>query len=232
MKLSAQALAAFSIALFSLVASGARAGNESTVLEQAQKLGAPMQAVQRAITASRSSEFTKKDVIAVFDISQSSSKKRFYVLDFAKGKASSYLAAHGRGNGDNSRAYKFSGFGSDFTMTPLGPLKTSPQVERWHEYQTVVGKYDGKVYPNLVILRFEGTTNYNSYINRQPGVAWILHSKWYVAADYRRTFPGMLGRSLGCIVLDPIYSNQVFTRLQGGALVYVTVGNQPVEKYL
>jgi hypothetical protein len=42
----------------------------------------------------------------------------------------------------------------------------------------------------------------------------------------------MLGRSNGCITLDPIENNQLVMRLQDGALVYVTVGDAPIEKYL
>jgi hypothetical protein len=41
-----------------------------------------------------------------------------------------------------------------------------------------------------------------------------------------------LGRSLGCITLDPIENNQLISRLQDGALVYVTVGDDPIEQYL
>jgi hypothetical protein len=42
----------------------------------------------------------------------------------------------------------------------------------------------------------------------------------------------MLGRSLGCITLDPDVNNAIVNRLGNGALIYVTVGNDPVERYL
>jgi len=42
----------------------------------------------------------------------------------------------------------------------------------------------------------------------------------------------MLGRSDGCITLDPVESNAVIARLQDGALIYVTVGDAPIEQYL
>jgi hypothetical protein len=41
-----------------------------------------MAAVQRARGILRQPTFLKKDVLAVFDISQPSANKRFYVLDF------------------------------------------------------------------------------------------------------------------------------------------------------
>ena len=43
---------------------------------------------------------------------------------------------------------------------------------------------------------------------------------------------GVLGRSNGCITVDPVDNNQLVTRLQDGALVYVTVGDAPIEQYL
>lgn len=42
----------------------------------------------------------------------------------------------------------------------------------------------------------------------------------------------MLGRSNGCITIDPVENNALITRLQDGALVYVTVGDAPIEQYL
>jgi hypothetical protein len=42
------------------------------ILQQAQALGAPMAAIERAIAISRQSIFPKKDTLAVFDISQPS----------------------------------------------------------------------------------------------------------------------------------------------------------------
>jgi hypothetical protein len=42
----------------------------------------------------------------------------------------------------------------------------------------------------------------------------------------------MLGRSNGCITVDPIENNELVARLQDGALVYVTVGDAPIERYL
>ena len=93
------------------------------LLQQAQALGAPMAAVARAIT--RQQTFAKKDALAVFDISQPSANKRFYLLDFKSGEVTAYYAAHGRSNGPNAKAVKFKGFRRDLDMTPSGPLKTA-----------------------------------------------------------------------------------------------------------
>jgi L,D-transpeptidase catalytic domain len=70
-----------------------------SLLQQAKVLGAPMAAVERAVQISRQPTFPKKDALAVFDISQPSAKKRFYLVDFKSGQVTAHYAAHGRDNG-------------------------------------------------------------------------------------------------------------------------------------
>jgi hypothetical protein len=119
-----------------------RANELDSLLQQAQVLGAPMAAVQRAIQISRRPIFLKKDALAVFDISQPSANKRFYVFDFKSGQVTAHYAAHGRHNGPNARAMKFKGFQTDLDMVPLGPLKTGHSVVM-DPYKTIVDRYDG-----------------------------------------------------------------------------------------
>jgi hypothetical protein len=190
-----------------------------------------MAAVARAIAISRQSIFLKKDALAVFDISQPSANKRFYLLDFKSGDASAHYAAHGRTNGPNAKAVKFKGFQKDLDMVPLGPLKTA-HSEVMDHYKTIVDRYDGTVYPNMIVVVLEGVTSYNSYINHTPPFKWILHPNWYTTAAFRAKNNGMLGRSNGCITVDPVENNQLVRRLEDGALVYVTVGDDPIEQYL
>lgn len=201
------------------------------LLQQAGILGAPMAAVGRAIETSRQPIFPKKDVLAVFDISQPSANKRFYVLDFKSGEVTAHYAAHGRDNGPNARAIKFRGFQTDLDMVPLGPLKTAHSEVMSH-YKTIVDRYDGTVYPNMIVVVLRGVTSYNGYINHTPPFKWIIHPNWYTTAAFRAKNDGMLGRSKGCITVDPIENNRLVMRLQDGALVYVTVGDAPIEQYL
>ena len=207
------------------------ANKRDSLLQQSQVLGAPIAAVQRAIQISRQSTFSKKDALAVFDISQPSAKKRFYVLDFKSGQVTAHYAAHGRDNGPNARAVKFKGFQTDLDMVPLGPLKTA-HSEVMDHYKTIVDRYDQTIYPNMVVVGLEGVSSYNSYINHTPPFKWIIHPNWYTTAAFRAKNNGMLGRSNGCITLDPLENNRLVTQLQDGALVYVTVGNDPIEQYL
>ena len=213
-----------------LIIAPARAGGVDSILQQAEALGAPMAAVQRAIHISHQSIFDKKDVLAVFDISQPSSQKRFYVLDFKSGHATAHYAAHGRHNGYD-KVTKFKGFQTDLDMVPLGPLKTA-HSEVMDPYKTIVDRYDGTIYRDMIVVVLEGVASYNSYINDTPPFKWIIHPNWYATAAFRAKNHGALGRSAGCIVLDPAENNELITRLQDGALVYVTVGDAPIEKFL
>src|SRR5262245_42915019 len=202
------------------------------LLQQAQSLGAPMAAVARAITISHQQTIAKKDALAVFDISQPSANKRFYLLDFKSGEVTAHFAAHGRTNGPNAKATKFKGFQRDLDMVPLGPLKTVPATpEVTAHYRTIVDRYDGTVYRNMVVAILEGVAPYNRYINHTPPYKWVIHPNWYTTASYRAKHGGVLGRSNGCITVDPAENNKIITRLQG-ALIYVTVGDAPIEQYL
>jgi len=207
------------------------ASEPDSLLQQAKVLGAPMAAVQRAVEISHQPVFPKKDVLAVFDISQPSANKRLYVLDFKSVQVTAHYAAHGRDNGPNARATKFKGFQKDLDMVPLGPLKTA-HSEVMNHYRRIVDRYDGTVYPNMIVAVLEGITPYNSYINHTPPFRWIIHPNWYTTAGFRAKNNGMIGRSNGCITVDPAENNQIVRRLQGGALVYVTVGDDPIEPYL
>ena len=208
------------------------AGNLYALLQHAQKLGAPEAALKRAVAISRQPIFSRKDALGVFDISQPSANKRFYILDFKSGEVSSHFAAHGRTNGPHAKATKFKGFQRDLDMVPLGPLKTVPAPpELTAHYSTIVDRYDKSVYRNMVVGVLEGVAPYNRYINHTPPFKWVIHPNWYTTAGYRAKNNGMLGRSNGCITVDPAENNKIITRLQG-ALIYVTVGDAPIEQYL
>jgi hypothetical protein len=229
--LAGDVMRSLAIILLVLISAHAWADELDPLLQQAEALGAPMAAVQRAFQISRRPIFAKKDVLAVFDISQPSANKRLYLLDFKSGQVTAYYAAHGRDNGPQARATKFKGFRTHLDMVPLGPLKTahSQVMER---YKTIVDRYNRTVYPNMIIVELKGITAYNSYINHTPPFKWIIHPNWYTTAGFRAKFGGALGRSNGCITVDPVENNQLIRRLQDGALVYVTVGDAPIEQYL
>jgi hypothetical protein len=206
------------------------AGKLEPLLHQAQQLGAPVAAIQRAAAISSQPTFGGKDALAVFDISQPSASKRFYLLDFRSGQVSAHFAAHGKANGSHAKATRFKGFQRDLDMVPLGPLKTM-RPETMAHYSTIVDRYDGTVHRNMIVAILEGVAPYNSYINHTPPYKWVIHPSWYTTSGYRSKNKGMLGRSNGCITVDPVENNKLIRRLEG-ALIYVAVGDAPIEQYL
>ena len=189
---------------------GATTSNDvvtDSLLQQAQVLGAPTAAVERAVQISRQAIFPKKDALAVFDISQPSAKKRFYVLDFKSGQVTAHYAAHGKDNGPQAKAVKFKGFQTDLDMVPLGPLKTT-HSEVMEPYKTIVDRYNGTVYPNMIVVVLDGVTSYNSYISHTPPFKWIIHPNWYTtAADSKNPLhfcEGGLRRSVLMSAIDAV----------------------------
>jgi hypothetical protein len=105
---------------------------------------------------------------------------------------------------DPRESHKFKGFQRDLDMVPLGPLKTMPaSAEVTDHYRTIVDRYDKTVYRNMIVGVLEGVAPYNRYINHTPPYKWVIHPNWYTTAGYRAKNNGMLGRSLGCITVDP-----------------------------
>lgn len=219
-------------------APAAKPDRNADLWAQAEAQGAPMEALKKAYALSQSSKFSRRDAFGLFDISQPSANKRFFLVDIRARKVTSHFVAHGKNNGDNFRAKRFRGFQSDHSMTPLGPLRTAARIEMMDHYRQITDRTTGKTYNELGTLWLEGITSYNQYINNATDAAtggravWIVHPAWYVTKGFRQSMPKGLGRSLGCIALDPADNNKIISVLQGGALIYVTVGNEPVEKYL
>lgn len=206
--------------------------NHSRILAEAERMGAPMAAVKRAFAEAQSSSYTKKDVISVFDLSQTGNSKRYYVMDLKAGVVNAYHASHGKGNGEHYKATSFKGFNRDGSeKTPLGALRTGRAGYPLDGYEYVKDETMGKSYSGLLILDVEGMKSYNNNIHRN-GIWVVMHTKWYATEGYRQQNGGVLGRSLGCIVFDPAYNNKIINRTAGGSLVYISVGNNPIENYL
>lgn len=215
---------------------------KSCALESAAKLGAPMSTVTRALEELEMGviELSKqdclilveprykvKDVITIFDLSKPSSEPRLFVIDLKKGTTTAHFASHGKNSGPGpmvSRS-KLKGFNGDNGKTPLGPLLTGEEADLGRGPYGRVGNRSG-----LKTLRMIGTKNYNHKIKPEGGVSFEFHTKDYATASFRRKNGGM-GNSGGCIVLDPEKINEVTERIQGGSLVYVAYGNEPVENF-
>lgn len=215
-----------------LVSPGAQAQPAmERALREAGALGAPLATVRRAFTEVRDPVYRNKNFLAIFDLSQHSSRRRFYLIDLVSGGVEAFHVSHGTGNGPAGKANRFRGFDDpDRNMTPMGPLVTDSRDGTVQGYDVVRDPVTGERFGGLRVLGLNGTKPYNFGINGKG--AWVVfHSKNYATEGFRRRNAGAMGRSHGCIVLDPKFVNRVIGRLAGGALVYVTVGDQPAENF-
>jgi hypothetical protein len=67
--------------------------------------------------------------------------------------------------------------GLSFFHRPGG--KRPAHSEVMEPYKTIVDRYDGTVYPNMIVVVLDGVTSYNSYISHTPPFKWIIHPNWY-----------------------------------------------------
>lgn len=199
--------------------------------QQLRALDAPMRAVRRAFQEAASPRYTRRDVISVFDISKPSNELRFFLIDLAANQVYAYYSSHGQHNGTPSQATRFRNFAGKLRKrTPLGPIKTGVTAFYTYDpgFKTVHDKISGEVYRDKKILMLYGMRAYNEYLFYDQVVG---HTKNYATHAWRARY-GSMGRSWGCIVLDPRISNEVFERIKEGSLIYVTVGNQLVENFV
>jgi hypothetical protein len=149
--------------------------------------------------------------IAMADMSQNSTKKRFYILNLHDGSVESMHIAHGV-NSETSKGHatKFS--------NKVNSLRTALGF-----YVTEVDTFDGK---NGESLRLYGLskTNDNAY---ERGI--IIHPAHYVSEEYIKK-EGMLGTSEGCPAVSYANIESVLTKLKGKALLYI-YSNVPSLKW-
>jgi len=221
--------------------------NHLAVWQRASEMGVPMETFKRAIEELESGvveqskrdceailpdRYLRKDVFSIFDLSRPSSVPRFFVIDLASGSVEAFHSSHGSGNGKADRPGKFTGFNRPTShMTALGPLITDERTEPGRSGTDKAGGLRG-----LKTLPFRGTKRYNNNINASDdelpgGASYEFHTRDYASENFRRK-NGRMGTSNGCFVLEPKHINRVVEKLKGGTLVYVAVGNEPVENYI
>ena len=138
---------------------------------------------------------------AVVDFNQNSTTKRFYVFDTQEKRVETYYVAHGKGSEgatDDGMADVFSNEeGSE--SSSLGIYRTLD------EYAGTHGRS----------MRLQGLepTNSNAYER-----AVVLHRADYVSEDFIRQ-TGRIGRSNGCLAVEPSVGDQLIDKLKNGAYI-------------
>lgn len=142
------------------------------------------------------------NLVTIADYSQSSIKKRLYVIDLKNKKLlfNTYVA-HGRNTGDEY-ARSFS--------NEEGSLKSS--LGFYITESPIVGSHTGYA---LLINGVEKGINDHA-IKR----AIIIHGADYASEDFIKKF-GRLGRSFGCPALPPDMNKPIIDRIKGGTCLFI-----------
>jgi len=142
------------------------------------------------------------DILTIADYSQSSNKKRFYVIDLKNRKLlfNTYVA-HGRKTGDE--------YARNFSNKE-GSLKSS--LGFYITEQTVYGSHTGFA---LMINGVEKGFNDNAF-KREI----IIHAADYATENFIKK-NGRLGRSLGCPALPPDLNKPIIETIKGGTCLFI-----------
>ena len=142
------------------------------------------------------------DILTIADYSQSSNKKRFYVIDLKNRKLLfNTFVAHGRKTGEEFAKY----FSNE-----LGSLKTS--LGFYVTEQPITGSHTG------FSLMIEGVEKGINDLAAKREI--IIHGAEYASEIFVKKY-GRLGRSLGCPVLPPEMVKEVIDHIKGGTCLFL-----------
>jgi hypothetical protein len=142
----------------------------------------------------------KQGLITICDFSQSSSKKRLYVLDLNTGKVlfNTYVS-HGHNSGD-AYATSFSN-SEDSHKSSLGFMRTA---------ETYIGD-------NGYSMRLDGLENgFNDNVRNR---AIVMHGSNYVNGE-RASEGTMMGRSYGCPAVPAAEVKKIINTIKGGSCFF------------
>lgn len=150
------------------------------------------------------------NIVTIADYSQSSNKKRLYVIDLKNKKLlfNTYVA-HGRNTGDEY-ARSFS--------NEEGSLKSS--LGFYITENPIIGSHTGFA---LLINGVE--KGFNDHAIKR---AIIIHGADYATENFIKKF-GRLGRSLGCPALPPEMNKPIIESIKGGTCLFIY---NPSPKYI
>lgn len=150
----------------------------------------------------KAGKLQNSDILTIADYSQSSNKKRLYVIDLKNKRLlfNTYVA-HGRNTGDE--------FASSFSNKE-GSFKTS--LGFYVTENPIVGSHTGFA---LMLNGVEKGFNDNATKR-----AIIMHAANYATEDFIKK-NGRLGRSLGCPALPPALNKPIIETIKGGTCLFL-----------
>lgn len=153
--------------------------------------------------------FINRDVITICDFSQSSRKKRLYLIDLDNYKLlmNTYVA-HGRNSGGE--------FATSFSNTPES-LQSS--LGFYVTMQTYYGEHG-------LALKIKGLEK--GFNDKADSRCIVVHGSEYVGNNYLRSNKYM-GRSWGCPAVPAAQTNQIINNIKNGTCLFIY---HPTQKYL
>jgi len=153
-------------------------------------------------------ELNNEDVIAIADFSQSSSKKRLYIIDTRNYRVlyNTYVA-HGKNSGLNY-AERFSNI-PESLQSSLGFYRTK-------------GTYFGK---HGLSLKLDGLEK--GFNDKAEERAIVMHGAEYIGSN--RADAAYMGRSFGCPAVPQAQSASIINMLKNGSCLFIY---HPTQKYL
>lgn len=157
-----------------------------------------------------SGKLQNPNLVTIADYSQSSNKKRLYVIDLKNKKLlfNTYVA-HGRNTGDE--------YAKSFSNDE-GSLKSS--LGFYITENPIIGSHTGYA---LMINGVE--KGFNDHAIKR---AIIIHAAEYATESFIKKY-GRLGRSLGCPSLPPEMNKPIIETIKGGTCLFIY---NPDNKYI
>ncbi len=148
---------------------------------------------------------TNRKLLTIVDYSKPSTERRFWVLDLEHNRVLfSELVAHGRYSGDN--------YATSFSNNPnshkssLGVFVTDNTYNGKHGYS----------------LKIDGLEK--GFNDKAKARDVVVHSANYVSDSIARS-TGRIGRSFGCLALDPSVSKPVINTIKDGTVIFAYYPN-------
>lgn len=161
----------------------------------------PTKALEEALLYYHANKATlgNKNTLSIIDFGQSSTKKRWFIIDMVTGSVWNVHVSHGKGSDSNHDGFaeKFSNV-SGSNATSLGFYKTAETYQGKHGYS----------------LRLDGLSETNSRARQR---AIVVHG-----ADYVKDKDVIQGRSWGCPAISLANYAKVINLIKGGSIIYAT----------
>jgi hypothetical protein len=194
--------------------SGSEANNDIFTFVKLAELGLSIEVFNLAIKGlkklDKNGKLLNSSILTIADYSQSSNKKRLYVIDLKNKKLlfNTYVA-HGRNTGEE--------YATNFSNVE-GSLKSS--LGFYVTEKPITGAHTGY---SLLLCGVEKGFNDNAE-KREI----IIHAADYATENFIKKY-GRLGRSFGCPALPPDMNRPIIETIQGGTCLFIY---NPNNKYI